>query len=148
MASVKDLLGKDYTEEYKTAFPDVTPQFYPVGTRLLVQLRTPGAFKKLANGTLLYFPDEARDAEKYRTQTALVRAKGPAAFRNRATMEPWPEGDWCQPGDFIRCPMYGGDRVAVPLKDEWNREALFMTMNDSDVVGVIFGDPLIIKTLL
>ena len=146
--TVKELLGKAYTEDYQTNYPDVVPPYHPVGTRILVQLRTPGSFKKLTNGKTLWYPDESVDAEKFRTQTALVRSMGPAAFRNRATMEPWPEGDWCVPGQFIRCPMYGGDRIAVPLKDEWNRDALFMTMNDSDVIGVIYGDPLTIKTLL
>jgi hypothetical protein len=146
--SVKEILGADYTEDLQNAFPDIQPPFVPVGTRLLVQLKTPGNFKKLPNGKILYFPDESVDAEKFRTQTALVRATGPAAFRNRATLEPWPEGDWCGPGEFIRCPMYGGDRIAIALKDEWNRDALFMTMNDSDVIGVIHGDPLTIKTLL
>jgi len=146
--SVKEVLGKDYTEELQAAFPDIDPPYFPVGTRLLVQLRTPGHFKKMLNGKLLYLPDEHVDAQKYRTQTALVRALGPAAFCNRATMEPWPEGEWCVPGDFIRTPMYGGDRVAVSINDEWKREALFMAMNDSDVIGVIMGDPLAIKTLL
>jgi hypothetical protein len=146
--TVKELLGKAYTEDYQTNYPDVVPPYHPVGTRILVQLRTPGSFKKLTNGKTLWYPDESVDAEKFRTQTALVRSMGPAAFRTRATMEPWPEGDWCVPGQFIRCPMYGGDRIAVPLKDEWNRDALFMTMNDSDVIGVIYGDPLTIKTLL
>lgn len=148
VATVKELLGDDYTEEYQTYYPDVTPPYHPVGTRILVQLRTPGSFKKFANGHVLWYPDESVDAEKFRTQTALVRSMGPAAFCNRATMDPWPEGKWCVPGQFIRCPMYGGDRIAVPLNDEWKRDALFMTMNDADVIGVIYGDPLVIKTLL
>jgi len=146
--TVKELLGDIYTEAYEMSYPDIDPPYHPVGTRILVQLRTPGSFKILANGTKFWYPDESVDAEKFRTQTALVRSLGPAAFCNRATMEPWPEGKWCVPGQFIRCPQYGGDRIAVALKDEWNREALFMTMNDADVIGVIYGDPLVIKTLL
>lgn len=146
--SVKEILGPDYTEALQVAFPDVPPPYFPVGTRILVQLRTPGAFKTMLNGQKLFIPDEARDNEKFRIQTGLVRALAPAAFCNRATMEPWPEGEWCVPGEFVRLPLYGGDRVTVPLNDEWKREAIFVTLNDSDIVGVIYGDPLTIKTLL
>ena len=145
--TVKEVLGNEYTEDLQGAFPDIVPPFFPVGTRLLVQLRCPGTFKKLLGGKVMWLPDEYTDSLKVRTQTALVRAMGPACFRNRATLEAWPEGDWCAPGDFIRVPMYGGDRVSVPVNDEWKREALFMVMNDSDVIGVIYGDPLSIKTI-
>jgi hypothetical protein len=78
-------------------------------------------------------------------QTALVRAMGPAAFKRRDTLEPWPEGAWCTPGTFIRAPMFGGDRFAVPY-GKGDDEALFITIKDSDIIGVIEGDPLSVKT--
>ncbi len=145
--SVKDLLAKGYTDELQVAFPDVAPPYYPVGFLILVQLRTPKKLIRMAGGKTLIVPDETRDREKYQTQTALVRAMGPAAYKNRTTLEPWPEGNWCRPGQFVRVPMYGGDRVAVKY-GTGDDEALFMAMKDGDVIGIVTGDPLAIKTLI
>ena len=147
--SVAELLGKDYNENLQVAFPDVVPPYYPCGLLILVQLRRPKKLLKLGNGKTLILPDESADNEKFRTQTCLVRAMGPAAFKRRDTLEPWPEGAWCQVGDFIRGPMYGGDRVAVPIPGgSGDDEVILMAIKDLDVLGVIPGDPLAIKTLL
>ena len=148
--TVADLLGDDYTDELKVAFPDVPPVYYPAGKLILCQVRQPKRLKKLANGATFILPDETVDNEKFRVQTAIVRAMGPAAFRNRNTLEPWPEGDWCQIGDFIRVPLYGGDRIAVPYRPAEGPEEdiLFVAINDTDVTGVVIGDPLAVKTLL
>lgn len=139
----EELLAGEYTADLREAFPDVQPPHYPTGTLLLCQLRTPK--RRSAGGLIL--TDETRDAEKFRVQVALVRAMGPAAFKNRATMEPWPEGDWCHPGDFVRVPMYGGDRVAVPF-GKGDDEALFISIRDTDVTGVVIGDPLNVKSVI
>jgi hypothetical protein len=147
MPTVRELLGPTYSEEFEGAWPDIDPPYFPVGTRLLVQLRCSGAYQTLLGGKKLWVPEEYQHSQNVRTQTALVRAMGPACFRNRATGEAWIEGDWCVPGEFIRVPMYGGDRVSVPVGDEWKRNALFMAMNDSDVIGIIHGNPLAIKTI-
>lgn len=148
--TVAELLGKDYTDELKVAFPDIPPVYYPAGKLLLCQVRQPKRLMKLAGGKSFILPDETVDNERFRVQTAIVRAMGPAAFKNRNTLEPWPEGDWCQVGDFIRVPLYGGDRIAVPFKnaDGLDEEALFVAINDTDVTGVVIGDPLAVKTLL
>ncbi len=148
--SVAELMGKAYTEEMKVAFPDVPPSYYPAGKLILCQVRQAKRVKKLASGHSLILADETVDNEKFRVQTAIVRAMGPAAFRNRNTLEPWPEGDWCNVGDFIRVPLYGGDRVAVPYKtpEGIEDEVLFVAINDTDVTGVVIGDPLAVKTLL
>jgi len=81
-------------------------------------------------------------------QTALVRAVGPAAYRNRQTLQLWPEGHWCVPGMFIRTPMYGGDRLEVPfnLPDGAVDHALFVTFRDQDCINVITGDPTEFRT--
>src|SRR3954470_639267 len=78
------------------AFPVVNPNYRPFGERVLVQIRSPK--RKSAGGIML--PDEVRDTEKWNTQVAKVIALGPTAFKSRTTLEGWPEGDWCQPGDF------------------------------------------------
>lgn len=141
--SNKELLGPRYTGEMRQAFPDIAPPFYPFGYLLVLQLQTP---KRKSKGGLI-LADETRDAEKYRTQTALVRCMGPAAFRRRDTMEPWPEGDWCHPGDFVRAPLYGGDRVAVPF-GKGDDEAIFITVRDTELIGLVLGDPLDIRIMI
>lgn len=144
------LTGRKYVEDLEYAFPDVAPPYVPLGTRILVQLRTPGSVKTLNNGTKFFLPDETVDYEKMTVQTALVRQLGPAAFKNRATMQNWPEGDWCVPGEFVRIPKFGGDRVAVQLNDENKREVIFMTMEDRDVIGLLTldHDPLAVKQVV
>lgn len=141
--TVKSLLGAKYTKAMEIAFPDVLPPIYPVGMLLLCQIRSP---KKMTAGGLIV-PDEAVDAERYRVQTGLVRAMGPSAFKRRDNLAPWPEGAWCNVGDFVRIPMYGGDRIAVPFGDAKD-EALFVLIKDGDVTAKIIGDPLAIKTLI
>lgn len=151
VAQVIKATGRKYTDELQFAFPDVVPPYVPLGTRILVQLRAPGGMKTLANGHKFYLPDETVDFEKMVVQTALVRSLGPAAFKSRGpTMQNWPEGDWCVPGEFVRIPRYGGDRVAVPLNDEQNRDVIFMTMEDKDVIGLIptRHDPLSVKQVI
>ena len=43
--------------------------------------------------------------------------------------------------------MYGGDRVAVPY-GKGDDEALFITIKDVDVTGIIIGDPLNVKSVI
>lgn len=140
---VKETLGDCYTKEIEWAWPDVAPSIFPCGNRILVQLRTPA---RVSRGGIV-MPDESKTMEQARAQTAMVRALGPVAFRNRTTLEEWPEGAWCGPGSFIRTPMYGGDRFQVPIP---NRDAddfaLFVVFHDLDCLGIVLGDPLNIKT--
>lgn len=142
ISSIADLLGPDYVGDLKDSYPDVMPPHYPTGYLILCQLRVP----KRRVGTII-LADETRDAEKFRVQVALVRAMGPSAFHRRDTGEEWPEGKWCQPGDFVRVPMYGGDRVAVPF-GKGDDEALFITIKDTDITGIIIGNPLTVKSVI
>lgn len=130
-------------EALKIAFPDVQPGVKPFGYLVLMQLRTP---RKLTKSGLI-IPDESRDAERYRVQTGLVRDMGPSAFKRRDNLLPWPEGDWCKIGDFVRCPMYGGDRWIVPLKGgDPDDHAVFIICKDTDLIGKVTGDPLAVIT--
>lgn len=131
-----------WNEDHDFAFPDVDPMFEPYGSRVVVQIRNP--MKKTKSG--LFLPEDTQDTEKWNTQVALVRATGPLAFCNRETMKPWAEGKWCEPGEFVRVPKYGGDRWEVPLKD--NGKALFVVFNDLDIVGRFTGDPLSVKAFI
>jgi hypothetical protein len=61
-------------------------------------------------------------------------------------MDPWPEGSWCTPGDYVRVPKYGGDRWEVPLSN--GESALFVIFNDLDIIGQVTGDPLAIRAFI
>ena len=124
------------------AFPACDPGVEPFGSRVLVQIRTPK--KKTAGGVLLV--SDTRETEIYNTQVAKVLATGSLEFKNRNTMEQWPEGSWCGPGDYVRVPRYGGDRWTVKTAD--GDEAVVVIFNDLDLVGKVTGDPLAIKAFL
>lgn len=124
------------------AFPTVDPGIKPFGSRVLVQVRR--AKRKTKGGIIL--ADEARDTEQWNTQVARVVALGPLAFKNRNTMEPWPEGNWVEIGSFVRAPKYGGDRWGVTYED--GEEIIFVLVNDLDLLGLVTGDPLAMKAFI
>jgi co-chaperonin GroES (HSP10) len=126
------------------AFPSVEPGLIPFGSRVLVQIRS--AKKTSSGGIILH--SETRETEIWNTQIAKVVKLGPLAFKNRNTMESWPEGDWCKPDEFVRVPKYGGDRWKVPHGENGDEEALFVIFNDLDIVGGVVGDPLAIKAFI
>lgn len=126
----------------REAFPEANPGIVPFGSRVLVQIRTPKT--KTASGIII--DNGSRDTEKWNTQVARVVSIGALAFKNRNTMESWPEGSWCSPGDYVRVPKYGGDRWEVPLAN--GESALFVIFNDLDIIGQVTGDPLAIRAFI
>ena len=132
-----------YENAIAEAFPAVNAGIQPFGSRVLVQIRSPK--QRTASGIIL--DSGTKDTEKWNTQIAKVVKVGPLAFKNRNTMEPWPEGNWCKEGEFVRVPKYGGDRWKVPF-GEGEDEALFVIFNDLDIVGGVVGDPLAIKAFI
>jgi co-chaperonin GroES (HSP10) len=124
--------------EVEWAFPNVDPGIEPLGSRVLVQLRR--VKKTTTSGIIL--ANESREHEKYNTQVAQVVSMGSLAFKKRDTMEPWPEGVWAQVGDFVRVPKYGGDRFEVAVEGEPEEPALFMLINDHELIAKIKGDPM------
>lgn len=125
------------------AFPPVDPLVEPAGSRILVQIRTP---KRRTKGGIELVTD-TKDTEYWATQVAKVRAVGPNAFKDRKTNAYWPEGPWCEVGDFIRIPKFGGDRWTVPIPGS-EYEALMILYNDTEMTGKITGDPLAIKAYI
>lgn len=121
------------------AFPPADPGIRPLGSRILVQIRTPEA--RTRSGIILTEGD--KDTTMWNTQVAKVISVGPLAFKNRNTMESWPEGAWCAAGDYVRAPRYGGDRWTAPAAD--GNKAYYVLLNDLDVLGVVTSDPLAIK---
>lgn len=124
--------------DLQDAFPAVDPGAKPLGARILVQLRRT---KKKTTSAGIILVEETREAEKWNNMVAKVIELGPLAFKKRDTMEPWPEGSWCEVGDYLRVPKWGGDRweVEVPGEEE---PALFMVLNDHEVIAKITGNPL------
>lgn len=125
------------------AFPPVDPGVKPFGSRVVVQIRAPK--KKTKGGIIL--TDDTKDTEMWNTQVAKVIAIGELAFKNRNTQEPWPEGSWCQPGDFVRVPKYGGDKWSIRHGED-DTEILFVIFNDLDLIGKVTGDPLAMKAFV
>ena len=143
MANLAVVSGKQEDDSLDLAFPNVNPGIQPFGSRVLVQIR--GAKRKSKGGII--FVEDTKETEKWNTQIGKVIALGPLAFRNRETMEPWAEGEWCGAGDFVRCGKYGGDRFEVPYGSD-DDKALFVIFNDLDIIGRVVGDPLAIKAFI
>lgn len=126
------------------AFPAVEPYFSVLGSRVLVQLRSP---KTVTKGGILLVEDTI-ETERDNEQVALVIEIGPLAFKNPDTLEPWPEGPWFKPGDFIRVPKYNGDRWKQAAPN--GAEVVFATFSHKDPLGILKPgkDPLEIKAFV
>ena len=125
------------------AFPDLDSGLVPFGSRVVVQKRSP---RTRSRGGLIV-PHETQETEFWNTQVAKVISLGPAAFKNRDTLEVWPEGDWCKEGTYVRVPKYGGDKWFVYTSEEVAKEtgvekACFVLYNDLDLIGEITCDPM------
>lgn len=133
--------------ELAWAFPSVDPGAKPLGGRILVQLRRT---KKKATSAGIILVEETKETEKWQNMVAKVIEIGPLAFKHRDTMQAWPEGSWCSAGDYIRVPKWGGDRweVKVPGDDDFEDPALFMVLNDHEVIAKLTGDPLAMRAFL
>ena len=122
------------------AFPELDFGISPTGSRVLVQIRRP----KTKIGSIL-LSDYTKDAEQDNTQVAKVIAVGPLAFRNRNTMEQWPEGAWYKKGDFVFVSKYGGARWRRDIPDQKGEKVEFVIFNDLDIVGTVYSDPLAVQ---
>ena len=133
--------------EMAWAFPSVDPGAKPLGGRILVQLRRT---KKATTASGIILVAETKETEKWQNMVAKVIEIGPLAYKHRDTMAAWPEGSWANVGDFIRVPKWGGDRweVHVPGEDENEESALFMVLNDHEVIAKLTGDPLAMRAFL
>ena len=126
------------------AFPAVEPGIEPLGGRVIVQLRR--VSNRLTDWGF-QITEDTKETEKWNVMVGKVIALGPLAFKNRDTLQPWPEGVWVGVGDFVRVPKWGGDRWErdVPGEDELEDPVLFMTLNDHEVITRVTDDPLSYK---
>lgn len=118
--------------DISTAFPIVPCGVKPLGSRVLVQLRT---VRNKTNAGLILVED-TKAFNKSVAQIAKIVALGPIAYRNRDTLDRWPEGAWVEVGDFVRVPKYGGDRFerAIPGTDD---TAIFCIFNDHEIIAKV-----------
>ena len=138
-----------YENALAEAFPAVDAGVRPFASRVLVQLRTP---RKISKGGI-HLSESTLDTEKWNTQVAKIVALGPVAFKNRTTLEHWPEGEWCSIGQFVRVPKYGGDRWEIPVPGTkgligQDVSAMFVLFNDLDLLGGVYVDPLSVKAFI
>ena len=143
---MNELPGASSEAEIAWAFPVVDPGAEPLGARILVQLRRA---KKKSTAAGIILVEETKETEKWQNMVAKVIAVGPLAFKKRDDMEPWPEGAWCNVGDYIRIPKWGGDRweVAVPGEPDEDH-ALFAVFNDHEVIARVTCDPLTMRAFI
>lgn len=122
-------------------FPKVDPGARPTGSDVLIQVRSP---KTKSKGGI-FLVAESIETDYWNIQVGLVRAFGPLAYHNRETMKPWPEGAWCNIGDFVRIPKFGGDRWEIDFGPDDKEKALFVLFRDTEIRAVVTGDPNAIK---
>lgn len=113
-------------------FPNVDPGIEVLGDRVLVQLRREKTTSK--GGIVLV--SETRETLKFNETVAKVVSIGPLAYRDPDTLEPWPEGPWCNVGDLVRTIKYGGDRYVVQPDDE-GAGVVFITIQAREVISKI-----------
>lgn len=144
--NLSDPLVASNEAELAWAFPSVDPGAKPLGARILVQLRRT---KKKTTSAGIILVEETKETEKWNNMVAKVIEVGPLAFKKRDTMEPWPEGSWCVVGDYLRVPKWGGDRWEVPVEGEPDEDAaLFMVLNDHEVIAKVTGNPLEMRAFI
>ena len=131
-----------FEQTLEEAFPTADPGVEPFGSYVLIQIRNP----KTQTASGIIFTTDNQDTEKWNTQVGRVIQVGPLAFRNRNTMELWPEGAWCKDGDFVRVAKYGGDRWEVKIDAETT--ALFVIFKDTDLIGRVTSDPLKVRAFI
>ena len=136
-----------YEADLVDAFPTIDAGATPLGARVLVQLRK--AKKKMTSSGILLVR-ETTDTEKAQNCVGKVVGLGPLAFKKRDTMESWPEGSWCEMGDFLRVPKWTGDRWEVGMPDAQDDEdrVEFLILNDHEIVAKITGNPLAVRAFV
>lgn len=130
-------------EELQRSFPDVVCPIKPLGNRVLVQIRLPK--NKTKSGLII--TNETTEDTYRNEQTAKVLKIGSGAFMFPSTGEKWPSGNWFSEGDYVRVPLHGGDNHWIVVDQGQEKVAvLFKTFRDYEVIGLIEGNPLDVKT--
>lgn len=129
-------------KDIEAAFPDVKCPIRPLGNRILVQIRAPK--KRTSKGIIL--TDDVSDDVYRNEQTAKVISIGNGAFHFPTNGEPWKTGAWVKEGDYVRVPLHGGDNHWISREESSEEKILFKTFKDYELIGLIEGNPLDVKT--
>ena len=95
----------------------------PTGYRLLV---LPFSRKQKTKGGL-YLANETLEKERIATNVGYVVSLGPDCYVDR---DKFPNGSWCQDGDWVIFGRYAGARIKIEGGD-------LRLLNDDDVLAVI-----------
>lgn len=149
--NIKRSSGKDSTsaasmlaQSLEMAFPDVDPNETPLGSKVLLQIKQPAT--KTRAGLVLSSYDIETEFDN--TQVAKVLAVGAVAFRNRSTLEPWPEGAWFTVGQYVRVSQHDGRRWTRPIpgtKGVGVEERVTFVLMEELHVNSVVHDPLAAK---
>lgn len=127
-----------------TYFPPIECPIEPIEDRIVVQLRRPPVTTK--SGLIL--ASDTRATEKWNECVGKIIAIGKEAEK---TAESW----GLQENDFVRIPLYGGDRIAVTCPDNYkfsgeseSADILLVTLRVHEVLSKIVVDPTTIQTYI
>jgi hypothetical protein len=124
-----------HDEFVKEHFPEVDSGREPCGNKITVQLQL---IKKKVGSILL--SSDTQDFNKNSTVVCRVVKVGHIAYKDRNSGDNWKEGAWCEIGDIVLMPRWGGNnRVEIPLPDDPDHSVIFATYNDFEVVDKIIG---------
>lgn len=132
MAIDFDKKAEPDTRSELECFPVVDPGIEVAGDRVLVQLRR----EKISSKGGIILVDETKQTLRFNETVAKVVQIGPLAYKSPDTMEPWPEGPWCNVGDLVRTIKYGGDRFVVD-PDDGGAPVVFITVQAREVISRI-----------
>ena len=129
-----DIVAKDEPDlrSELECFPEIDPGIDVAGDRVLVQLRR----EKVTSKGGIILVDETRQTIKFNETVAKVVQVGPLAYKDPFTLEPWPEGAWCNVGDLVRTIKYGGDRFVIDAGDE-GAPVVFITLQAREIISRI-----------
>jgi co-chaperonin GroES (HSP10) len=147
LASLSTSLGPNllFDLTLEEAFPVVDFRHIPLHNTLIVQYPTP---KTVSKGGIVVV-EETRTIIQANQQIVKVVAVGPVAFKNRETLEQWPEGAWCKEGDFVRVGKYTPDKWEIKLGANGDEGvAIFGLIEDLNIRAKVTGDPLTIMAYI
>lgn len=114
-------IDAEKTQETAANLADRVPT--PVGYKML--LIKPEIEEKSEGGIL--YSDETRRKEEQGAVVGFVMRQGPLCYKDEAK---FPNGPWCQEGDFVLLRAYSGSRFSVDGKE-------FIIVNDDMIEGVV-----------
>ena len=133
MSMANDAALSPSTDRESILFPNIDSGIMPFGSRVLVQIRRVRVRRKSG----LFMTKNSTDTQMDNTCVAKVISVGPLAYKNRNTMDAWPEGAWCAAGQYVFAPKYGGLRLEKSYKvdDDYIDKVQFAIFDDLNIIG-------------